>query len=367
MDLFSDRFAAKIPWVDFANVSGQTIPPYSVVQATAWHVPDPTLPIGSTFLSPYFDGTLPGGNNIYVPSTQVSPYGLYITGELATPPAPDSGPNGQAARPDEYPQLCTLSGTPGVSMLVGPQSGSGALIPGSAGFTVVGALAANLAPVKTVRGPYLGKAMQAIPSGTSGPVDMLLGAKGSEFDGGIQFTCYNRFGALNTGDKCLFDWVDQGWEVVDEQSAIIIRGALNGRLIKGGNATLTTVDIYGNPQNTVTVFEVLHINGYSYPIGTIVQAIWNSVTQQWEVMQPLPQVMRGALISALSSGGSATATGTDTRAYQVYEVLGLNGGSIPAGTNIVAFFNNDTQQLEVMAAGCPSSGSGYGGSGGGGQ
>jgi hypothetical protein len=77
-------------------------------------------------------------------------------------------------------------------------------------------------------------------------------------------------------------------------------------------------------------------------------------------------VMRGTLIGALASGGQATVTATDGKPYLVYEVLGLNGGSLVAGTTVVAFFNNDTQQLEVMAAGCPAtSGSTGGGTGGG--
>jgi hypothetical protein len=365
---FSDRYASKIPWVAFRNASGQTIPPYSLVTASSWYTPDPSNTFGGPSLSPFFTAMQPGSGSYYSSNPSVNPHTIYITGRESTPPAPGQGPNGVAARPDIYPQLISLNGAAGgPGQLAGPVVGSWSIAAGSAGFMMVGPPVGGLIPVKTLPGPYVGQANETIATGASGPVDHWTGPKGAESDSEITFTCYNRFGLLEPGSWCLFDWIDQGWEIVELTSAAIVRGSINDRLIKGGQTTMTMVDVYGNPLNTITVNEVLGINGYSYPAGTVLQALWNRTTQQWEVMQQLPQVMRGVLIAKLPSGGSALATGTDGRAYMVFEVLGLNGGSIPAGTNIVAFFNNDTQQLEVMAAGCPSSGTGYGGSGGGGQ
>ena len=124
---------------------------------------------------------------------------------------------------------------------------------------------------------------------------MWLGAKGAEIDGGVPFSCYNRFGLLDQGSWCLFDWVDQGWEIVELTSAVIIRGQLAAPLYSGGQATMNILDQHGNIIRTITVNEVLGINNYSYPTGTNLQAIWNVDTQQWEVLQPLPQVIRGTL------------------------------------------------------------------------
>jgi hypothetical protein len=366
---FSDRYVNKIPWVAFRNASGQTIPPFSLVTASSWYTPDSSDPVGGTSPTPFFTATQPGSDSYYSSNPSVNPHTLYITGREPTPPAPGQGPNGMAARPDIYPQLVWLDGAGGAGQLAGPLAGSWSLAAGSAGFVIVGSpVGGGYVPVKTLPGPYLGQANETIATGSSGPVDLWTGPKGAESDGEITFTCYNRFGLLNEGDSCLFDWIDQGWEIVELTSAAIVRGVLNDRLGKGGSTTLTVIDAYGNPTNTtVTVFEVLHINGYSYPAGTILQAVWNTSTGQWEVMQPLPQVMRGTLIVPLASGGQATVTATDGKPYLVYEVLGLNGGSLAAGTTVVAFFNNDTQQLEVMAAGCPatSGSTGGGGTGGG--
>ncbi len=365
MSDFSDRYVDKIPWVAFRNASGQTIPPFSLVTASSWYTPDPSNPVGGPSPTPFFTATQPGSDSYYSSSASVNPYSLYITGREPTPPAPGQGPNGMAARPDVYPQLVSLNGSSGGSgQLAGPIVGSWSIAAGSAGFIMVGAPVGGLVPVKTLPGPYLGQANQTIATGSSGPVDLWTGPKGAESDSDITFTCYNRFGLLQPGSWCLFDWIDQGWEIVELTSAAIVRGALNDRLIKGGNTTMTITDNYGDAQRTITVFEVLGINGYSYPAGTILQAIWNVDTQQWEVLQPLPQVMRGTLIGALASGGAATVTATDGRPYLVYEVLGLNGGSLAAGTTVVAFFNNDTQQLEVLAAGCPTTSGSAGGGGG---
>ena len=366
MSDFSDRYVNKIPWVAFRNASGQTIPPFSLVTASSWYTPDPSNPVGGSSPTPFFTATQPGSNSYYSSDPSVNPYTIYITGREATPPAPGQGPNGMAARPDIYPQLVSLDGSSGgTGQLAGAIVGSWSIAAGSAGFVIVGSPVGGLAPVKTLSGPYLGQANETIASNSSGAVDLWTGPKGAESDSQITFTCYNRFGLLEPGSWCLFDWIDQGWEIVELTSAAIVRGVLNDRLIKGGNTTLTITDNYGNAQNTITVFEVLGINGYSYPAGTVLQAIWNVDTQQWEVLQPLPQVMRGTLINALASGGSASVTATDGEPYTVYEVLGLNGGSIPSGTAVAAFYNNDTQQLEVIAAGCPASGSGYGGGSGG--
>jgi hypothetical protein len=364
---FNQRFADKIPWVMFRNDSGMTIPPFSLVTAAQWYTPDPANPLGGSSLSPFFSGMQPGSGSYYSSQPVVNPYTLYITGREPTGPTSDPGPNGMAARPDVYPQLVSLdSESSSSSQLGGPTAGSWSLSTGSAGFLILGAAQGGLVPVKTLPGPYLGQADQLIASGSFGPVDLWTGAKGSESDGGITFTCYNRFGLLNVGDWCLFDWVDQGWEIVELTTATIVRGQLTDTLAKGKSAPFTTYDLYGNG-TPITVNEVLGINDGTYPSGTTLDAFYNVDSQQWEVLQPLQQVIRGTLQNVLNDGGNSTIKATNGRVYTVYEVLGLNGGSIAAGTMIAAFYNNDTSQFEVIAAGCPATSGSGSGSGGGGR
>jgi hypothetical protein len=142
------------------------------------------------------------------------------------------------------------------------------------------------------------------------------------------------------------NWTGQ-FEVISSPGATIVRGTISNVLKKGGNATLT--DAQGNEH---TVHEVLGINGGSYKSGTTLTAFYNDAARQWEVMQPLPQVIRGTLTSLLSSGGTSQITATDGNTYAVVEVLGLGTNSISSGTKVVAFFNNDTGNFEVMAASC---------------
>ena len=162
---FSDRYVNKIPWVAFCNASGQTIPPFSLVTASSWYTPDPSDPLGGTSPSPFFTATQPGSDSYYSSNPTVNPYTLYITGREPTPPAPGQGPNGMAARPDVYPQLVSLAGASGGSgQLAGPLVGTWSITAGSAGFIMVGSPVGQLVPVKTLPGPYLGKANQIIAS-----------------------------------------------------------------------------------------------------------------------------------------------------------------------------------------------------------
>lgn len=376
MSTFDDRYQNRIPWVQFRNDSGQVIPPFSVIMSTGWLYPDPQNPVGGPSLSPFMTATMPGGQFAGATgdtgsagggttgnAVEINPYDLYLTGSIATPPTGGPGPNGVCARPIDYPQLATVNSssqiTPGT--LIGAVQGSWSLWAASSGFVALGAPQLNLCLVTSNPGPYLGQATAAIPHASIGPVDIFIGPQNNETDGGIEFQVYNRFYDLQLGDWCLFDWVDQGWEVVEAPARPVIRGTLQGILVKGGSAQLLGLPnpnaSTSSPQ-TYTVYETLGINGGSYPKGTILDVFWNSFTTQWEVLQPLPQMIRGSLVSALSQGGSATITATDNHTYPVYEVLGLNGGSIAAGTNIFASYNNDTARFEVVSAGC---GSGSGG------
>jgi hypothetical protein len=61
----------------------------------------------------------------------------------------------------------------------------------------------------------------------------------------------------------------------------------------------------------------------------------------------------GPLATALTDGGSSTITYAGTP-YTVYEKLGLNGGTITAGTNVGANYDRHLNQYVVTSAGCSS-------------
>jgi hypothetical protein len=66
----------------------------------------------------------------------------------------------------------------------------------------------------TSNGPWLGKCQQAIPQGTSGPVNFMSGAKGGEADSGITIQAYSRFVDQPASQIVVFDEIDQGYEVI---------------------------------------------------------------------------------------------------------------------------------------------------------
>jgi hypothetical protein len=63
-------------------------------------------------------------------------------------------------------------------------------------------------------GPYVGKAQADIAPGTTGPVNLWVGTKGSEGDSGQTVQVYSRFATIASGDWVVFDLVDQGFEAV---------------------------------------------------------------------------------------------------------------------------------------------------------
>lgn len=63
-------------------------------------------------------------------------------------------------------------------------------------------------------------------------------------------------------------------------------------------------------------------------------------------------LLRGTLQGALSDGGTASVAAVDENFYTVHEVLGLNGGSIPANKKVWFAYNAITGQYEVLSAGC---------------
>ncbi len=94
----TSRFAGRIRWIGFENQSGQDIPPYSIVEASGWQMPDPS---GSdiSVTSPIVLGEQPGD--------PINPYACYITGAATVP----AGGNGVCARPTlSTPLLVAIAG-----------------------------------------------------------------------------------------------------------------------------------------------------------------------------------------------------------------------------------------------------------------
>lgn len=228
MNDFDQRFADKIPWVQFANVGGQTIPPFSVIQAGKWYFPDPSLALGTNFLSPYFDGALAGyfSSSSTPPSARVNPHELYITGDLDTPPATGPGPNGVAARPIEYPQLLTVqNGQLQHGDTFGRMLGAG-VRPFQAtrdlpGFVMMAPPQGGLALVMMSKGPYRAILGSGTNQGeiTVTPIQEPWQDVGPPPLASISQPIYNPFGAINVSggapNRCTYDWVGFGnWELI---------------------------------------------------------------------------------------------------------------------------------------------------------
>ncbi len=142
----TSRFAGRIRWIGFENQSGEDIPPFSIVEASGWQMPDPSGSAVSV-TSPMILGDQP--------EDPINPYACYITGAATVP----AGGNGVCARPTfDLPLLVSVSGsqqdpndapfrmcgpsngswqatrdTPGFAMVDLPQQGYALVVPSSPG------------------------------------------------------------------------------------------------------------------------------------------------------------------------------------------------------------------------------------------
>ena len=64
------------------------------------------------------------------------------------------------------------------------------------------------------RGPYIGQLTQAAEQGSSATLKMTAGSKGSESPGPATITAYDRFAPISVDTMCLFDWVQNGYEII---------------------------------------------------------------------------------------------------------------------------------------------------------
>jgi hypothetical protein len=211
----SSRFAGRIRWIGFENQSGQDIPPYSIIEASGWQMPDPS---GSdvSVTSPIVLGEQPGD--------PINPYACYITGAASVP----AGGNGVCARPTlDLPLLVALSGpqqdnNDAPFRLCGPSNGSWTATRDMPGFAMVDSPQQGYALVVPAFGPYRGQIQTTINVQQSGTVFVITGPKTSEQASKAQIpNVYNPYASLSASSgapiRVTFDWVGDNngsWELI---------------------------------------------------------------------------------------------------------------------------------------------------------
>jgi hypothetical protein len=211
----SSRFAGRIRWIGFQNQSGQSIPPYSIIEASGWQMPDPS---GSqvSVASPV---VLAGQ-----PSDPINPYACYITGAASVP----AGGNGVCAQPTlDLPLLVAISGSQQDSndapyRMCGASNGSWTATRDMPGFAMVCSAQQGYALVIPTFGPYSGQLPQNSPSNTGQITITLYNEPFSGQSGGVSnatIACWNPYGNIDTTQtgaivRCTFDWVGGQWELI---------------------------------------------------------------------------------------------------------------------------------------------------------
>jgi hypothetical protein len=209
----SSRFAGRIRWIGFQNQSGQSIPPYSIIEASGWQMPDPS---GSdvSVTSPV---VLAGQ-----PSDPINPYACYITGAATVP----AGANGVCAQPTlDLPLLVSLSGSQqdgndAPFRMCGPSNGTWTATRDIPGLAMVDRPKQGYALVVPTRGPYAGNLPQN-QSMTGGSIQITTFVAPTGNASSKRLTVYNPYGNIDTTRqgailRCTYDWVnDTGqWELI---------------------------------------------------------------------------------------------------------------------------------------------------------
>lgn len=204
----AETFANRIVWQSCYNNSGQTIPPFSVVMAGDWNLPDMS---GFQTASPYLDVTQPDGTG--------APANHYITWEVAIPP----NSFGSCARPDQTPLVALLAGAQSDSddapfRRCGPQPGQWTLTRDAPGFVMLAEPQEGYALVVPSRGPYVGKTSGQIALYGTGSVTVYWSSSGligqETATSLVLKNVYDRWQTLGDQSWVLFDWTGQGWEII---------------------------------------------------------------------------------------------------------------------------------------------------------
>jgi hypothetical protein len=389
---FDKRFSGRIEWTGFLNMTGQNIPPFSIVSCYAnavcgWQMPDPSgANLSAT--APILQG--------YQPTDPINPYALYITGSGATP----AGTNGACARPTlTTPLLLSLS-SPQQDQndqpfrMCGPCAGSWQGTRDMPGFAMVATPQQGYALAVPTWGPYVGQVPDVssggmvIGSGTTGNISTASASDhqtGDESVTAATLPVYNRFQPLSPGDSLLFDWSGQGWEVVADggiQAFVTVAGPSSGsdypKLSAQPNVYCANrlygiqfQPAVGNQQSgigytsidTTTAYYLYCDLTYLFE-GTVVLA-QNGIVLSIVTGSRFELGLTGTLTSLLSSGGSSTVSVTYqgssgaqvTDTLNVIESMGLaTGTSIPSGTRVFVEFDSGLYQWVVVATACAGGG-----------
>jgi hypothetical protein len=332
-----DRFASQIPWVQLRNDSGMTIPPFSFVSADGWTFPDPTNPVGGQIVSPFFSAVQPDGTG-----NQIDLSSIYITSNVAIPPASGNGPNGLAARPIEYPQLVAINGgqnLPGQSSgrYCGPTDGSWQASLDQPGFTLCGSPQRGYALV-TVSAPAQIMLYQTIagPGSTTYPLLSQLPTvyyaqllNGATFPLSVGAQTLQPIGNQATAAYD-YVWCDQTYlfqgTIVATLNGIVIglvtgssfqigmAGTLGEALAAGGSAVANVVyvDALGNTVNDIlTVWENVGLpSGQTIASGTGVFIEWDNSLFNWVVVSAACGTNKGGQDTPISRQKSDTPIST---------------------------------------------------------
>jgi hypothetical protein len=207
----TSRFAGRIHWIAFENQSGQDIPPFSIIEAAGWQMPDPS---GSeiSVTSPIVLGQQP--------ADPINPFACYITNEVTVP----AGANGVCARPTlDLPLLVSLAGAQSDSSdapfrMCGPSNGNWGATRDLPGFAMVDLPQQGYALVVPSYGPYRGN----LPSNqgtTTGNVSITTFLEPNGGPSSQTLKCNNPFGNIDTTQngailRCTYDWVGSSWELI---------------------------------------------------------------------------------------------------------------------------------------------------------
>ncbi len=204
------RYAAQIPWLTFQNDTGETVPPFSCVKATGWHMPDPN-PGEDNVDSPYLICEKPDGDG--------APFDHYITNEVQVP----AGAFGSCTRPEIFAVIARIEGaqqdgSDNEFRLLGPQAGKWGLVRDVPGFFMLDLPQQGYALVRTSCGPYAGRLTgSAIHDDT---INVATYTRSMRLvPSAINVLCYNPFGTIDATEEganleVTFDWVGGQWELV---------------------------------------------------------------------------------------------------------------------------------------------------------
>jgi hypothetical protein len=212
---FAKRFAGRIQWITFENQSGKDIPPFSIIEASGWEMPDPSGSAVSV-TSPIILGDQP--------ADPISPYACYITHAVTVP----AGANGVCARPTlDLPLLVSVAGSQNDGndasfRLCGPSNGSWQANRDMPGFAMIDVPQQGFACVIPTRGPYAGYIQSTVQSQASCTVYPATGTGGaslSQATSGQITNVWNPYGALTVSGstspvRVTYDWVNGSYELI---------------------------------------------------------------------------------------------------------------------------------------------------------